>query len=530
MLSFVTTAAALVALTVATVDVNPGMETAFSTLSWNKWTKSAKLNPRVQHIPLTPEQSHLRPPPAFIPATFEMFIGSSAYRDGYRCGKTLFTAFKRATYPERLHFGILEQVYKGDSTCLGEYCKLAAEEWPEDTNCRYKSLITVDTRDAGESAGCTTARHLQQKLVGDQEFCLQVDAHTIFTNRWDENIVADWGSINNEMAVMTIYPHHPHDFMIKDNGDNAIYNSIPHLCTTVKGETSNLTRIVGASMISDSWMPQMAALWGGGYSFSKCHAERKVLVDSHTPWLWDGEEFLRSANYWTHGYDLYSPSRLGNVLYHNYSEKPASFWTTPIDFVKKGIDATMARNRVRLRLGLPIKGLVDTYEFEKYGFGKVRSFEQYLAFANISLDGWMNETNSCGQLHWVPYQNATEVETTVGHSWKLHSQDKEDGNAGSTTKETKKADGFKVKKHKLRDTVSLIEHAAYIAGENAGALEAKLRHGVHGFGSAFVFPAGFFVIVVTATMFVAFSSNLRSNGLRRRFCLYSKSKIARSYE
>ncbi|KAE8879910.1 hypothetical protein PF005_g7666 [Phytophthora fragariae] len=61
------------------------------------------------------------------------------------------------------------------------------------------------------------------------------------------------------------------------------------------------------------------------------HAERKVLIDSHTPWLWDGEEFLRSANNSTPGYDLYSPSRLGNVVYHNYAKKPASFWASPMD-------------------------------------------------------------------------------------------------------------------------------------------------------------------------------------------------------
>uniref|UniRef100_A0AAV1U1R3 Glycosyltransferase, GlcNAc n=1 Tax=Peronospora matthiolae TaxID=2874970 RepID=A0AAV1U1R3_9STRA len=530
MLSFVKTAAVLAGLTVAKVDVNPGKEISFSTIWWNNWTNSTKLNPRVQHIPLDPEQSHLRPPPADIPATFDMFIGSSAYRDGYRCGKTLFTAFKRATYPERLHFGILEQIYEGDPTCLDEYCKLAAEEWSEDESCRYQDLVTVDTRDAAESAGCTTARHLQQKLIGDQEFCLQVDAHTIFTNRWDEDIVADWRSINNEMAIMTTYPHHSHDYMIKENGDNAIQNSIPHLCMVVKGETSNLTRIARASMISDSWAPQMAALWGGGYSFSKCHAERKVLVDSHTPWLWDGEEFLRSANYWTNGYDLYSPSRLGHVLYHNYSAKPASFWKAPVDPVKKSMDAAMARNRVRLRLGMPFKGVVDTFEFDKYGFGKVRSFAQYLKFANISFEGWMNETNSCGQLHWVPYENATEVEMTVGHGWKLHSQDENKWIAESTMKKTREADDFDVELHEFRGVLTLSENASYVTSENAKTLDAKLRQGVHEFGSTCGLPVVFFVIAVIATVFVALSSNIRSNAIRRRVCLYLKNRRGRNLD
>ncbi|GMF28995.1 unnamed protein product [Phytophthora lilii] len=544
MLRFLTTAVLLV-LASAEDDVNEA-ETNYSTISWDNWTKSAKLNPRVQHIPLDPAQSHLRPPPAYIPESFDMFVGSSVFRDGYRCGKTLFTALKRASHPERLHFGILEQIYEGDPTCLDEYCKMAAEEWPEDTECRYKHQITIDTRDAAESAGCTTARHLQQLLVGDQEFCLQVDGHSVFTNRWDENILADWASIDNEMAVMTMYPHHTHEGMIKENGDNNVINSIPHLCTTIKGG-NGLTRIVGASMISDSFMPQMAALWGGGYSFSKCHAERKVLVDSHTPWLWDGEEFMRSANYWTYGYDLYSPSMLGNVLYHNYSAKPASFWVTPMDPEKKALDTEMGQNRVRLRIGIPFKGAVDTFELDKYSFGKVRSFEQYLQFANISFEGWMNDTNSCGQLHWVPYENPAEVEETVGRGWKLYPDEEEaeapDANEGDETQadEEDEAESDNTPVELDAEPVEPVEQVVAAQVKNAVAVDedhdvkmaAKLREGVPNPAKKSTKSSssiGLFVMVFCAAMFVTVSNDGTSRAIRRRICVNMKNRTHRSFE
>ncbi|KAJ8546828.1 hypothetical protein ON010_g11407 [Phytophthora cinnamomi] len=377
------------------------------------------LDPTVQHVPLDPYDKSLRPPPAKVPTAFEIHIGSSVFRDGHRCGKTLFTALKRAVYPERLRFGILEQLVEGDPTCVDEYCKMALQEWPDYPECRYKDRIQVNPRPAGEASGCTTARHQQQKMIGDEEFCLQVDGHSIFTNGWDEVMLDEWKGIDNEMAVLTVYPHDLHEF-IKENGDNNAPDWIPHLCTTIKGG-NGLTRIVGASIKRNAKIPQMAALWGGGLSFSKCHAERNVPVDSHTPWLWDGEEFLRSADYWTHGYDLYSPSRIGNVLYHNYSKKPASFWESPYDPAQKALETEMTHNRVRLRVGLDFKGQVDGYELNKYKFGTARSFEQYMKFANMSFDGWMNETNSCGQLHWVPYANATEVEEIVGGGWKMRS-------------------------------------------------------------------------------------------------------------
>ncbi|KAE8887942.1 hypothetical protein PF001_g16114 [Phytophthora fragariae] len=50
---------------------------------------------------------------------------------------------------------------------------------------------------------------------------------------------------------------------------------------------------------------------------SKCYlyTQRKVLVDSQALRIVPATV---SVNYWAYGYDLYSPSRLGNILYHNY--------------------------------------------------------------------------------------------------------------------------------------------------------------------------------------------------------------------
>ncbi|KAI9916222.1 hypothetical protein PsorP6_016708 [Peronosclerospora sorghi] len=379
--------------------------------------RPVKLNPIVQHIPLDPSKVHLRPPPAKIPETFNIFVGISVFRDGYRCGKTIFTGIKRARYPERLYFGIVDQVDAGDERCYDAYCKMAEAEWPEKGPCPYKEHIRVDVHSASESRGPTLARYHQQKLIEQEEFCLQVDGHSIFTNLWDENLLAEWKRVNNEMAVLSTYVHHMHNF-IKDNGDNVISVPLPHLCATMRGRYG-LVRNGGASMIKDSKFPQLQALWGAGLSFSKCHAERRVPVDSHTLWMFDGEEFLRASRLWTSGYDFYSPSLLGSVIYHNYSKVPARFEHITVNTEVKKREREMAVNRFYHLMGQPVKGLIDTFELDKYGFGSVRSFQTYLQFCGVTFQKGVNDTESCEQLHWVPYENATEVEALMGNGWKL---------------------------------------------------------------------------------------------------------------
>ncbi|RLN96349.1 hypothetical protein BBJ28_00026085, partial [Nothophytophthora sp. Chile5] len=378
------------------------------------------LDPSVQHIPLDPTQSMLRPPPPHVPSSFDIFVGTTIFRDSFRCGKTLVSALKRATYPDRLRFGIVDQELEGDVTCLEVFCQEAEAEWPEKGSCPYKDRIRVDAFPASESKGCTTARHRQQKLIRDEEFCLQVDAHSVFTNGWDEELVTDWLKADNEMAILSTYPHHSHSNHIKEDGDNHKLGIYPHLCT-VYSYRNTITRILGGGSIYDSKTPQLGALWGGGLSFSKCHSERNVPMDPHMPWLWDGEEYLRSVIVWTHGYDIYSPSEDGSVIYHNYTKNPIQrgweSWEDPE--VQKQVTA-MTYNRYRLLLGVDFTGMVNTTELGKYGLGSVRSYAQYKAFSGITLEQGQQDNNSCKQLHWVPYANATEVEATVGGGWKLH--------------------------------------------------------------------------------------------------------------
>jgi hypothetical protein len=63
----------------------------------------------------------------------------------------------------------------------------------------------------------------------------------------------------------------------------------------------------------------------------------------------------------------------------------------------------MAANRFRLIVGKPFKGPVDTFEMDKFAFGKVRSFADSLKFSGVTFEVRKNDTNTC------PYTDLSEV-------------------------------------------------------------------------------------------------------------------------
>ncbi|CAK4890542.1 unnamed protein product [Aphanomyces euteiches] len=401
-------------------------------------TLRVDLDPTTQNIPANPALAHLRPPEPRIPPTFDIFVGISAFRDGIRCGTTLLTAFQRADHPDRVFFGVVDQVHPGDDTCLDSYCQQAAAVWPNETTCRYKQQITVDTRPADESRGPTLARHYQQRLVGNQEFCLQVDAHSAFTKHWDTELVRDWNATSNEMAILSTYIHNINQNILPD-GTNKHAAQSTHLCQTKRGGFNNV-RNVGADLIYDSTMPQMSALWGAGYSFGKCHAEKRVPVDSHTPWVFDGEEFQRASHLWTYGYDMYSPSVKGLMVYHNYTAVPAKFYQLPAATAKeRSVEQERSNNRIKFLLGIPFQGEIDAEELSKYTYGPVRSLASYLKFAGVEFGPNATDNHSCYQLHWVPFELPETIEALLP-GWRM---------SKATPKPTEVASTAATRRHKV---------------------------------------------------------------------------------
>jgi hypothetical protein len=180
--------------------------------------------------------------------------------------------------------------------------------------------------------------------------------------------------------------------------------------------------------------PLLAPLWSAGFSFSKCHAERKVPYDPLLPFIFDGEEFTRFARFWTRGYDIYSPNEI--IFAHDYMKKMlkeipphmgephkanggGTYEIDTNEWSRNGMNAQYRRRifddavqRVNLLLKGPenIPASEDIHPYaemigtlSKYGLGMKRTLDQLIEFTGIDLRSNRVYGDRCRGLEWVPF-------------------------------------------------------------------------------------------------------------------------------
>lgn len=336
----------------------------------------------------------------------DLHINIASYRDPL-CPKTLFYMFTKATNPEKLFVRIIQQNDpEVDVDCLEEYCNLMNADKGE---CPYKDQVFIHNIHAKDAAGPMWARGIisqdmekayKDGLIKPQDHCMSIDSHMNFEPDWDSKMVAMWDDANNEYAVLSTYVQD-----VEHLGSTK--HQVPHLCM-VKF-TSNV-RTDATKCANDLIRPKLTnAIWGAGLSFSKCHAELKVMVDPHTPHIFDGEEFNRAARFWTYGYDIYTPNKV--LVLHNYHESQSNpiAHTWGMNRNKHGSFADSSY-RLYTMIGYP-GGEKDEQKAihlrqSKYGLGDRRSLDQLYDFSGVdvrnrkkSIDG----KNRCGNISWVPF-------------------------------------------------------------------------------------------------------------------------------
>lgn len=215
-----------------------------------------------------------------------IFVVVASYRDP-ECRSTVEDIFLRANYPERIRVGVIDQrsLVDMDLTCgqPAEPC----ERNPTQAFCQYGHLIDYLEYDAQLMVGPTFARHLGHRMYRGEYFIMQVDSHVRFVTNWDQDIINQWKSIGNEMAVLSTYLSD-----ITNSIDPTTHQSVRESRTIMcnvefewKGDSKEHIKynIQPSNKPHIKVSPMLHPFWAAGFSFARGHFGVQVPYDPHLP-------------------------------------------------------------------------------------------------------------------------------------------------------------------------------------------------------------------------------------------------------
>eukprot|EP00927_Polykrikos_kofoidii_P050114 TRINITY_DN4404_c0_g2_i1.p1 TRINITY_DN4404_c0_g2~~TRINITY_DN4404_c0_g2_i1.p1 ORF type:complete len:495 (-),score=60.12 TRINITY_DN4404_c0_g2_i1:106-1590(-) len=354
-----------------------------------------------------------------------------------RTVQTLVSLFSNADLAQRVHVGVVQQnddvdvdALKGLCDRLGTPLKLT-QSWMEKTKhnqashhrtngeddwgqdrftaeslaaCVPASRVRVYRMSTSEAAGPVFARSHQPLLLsqGDdmEDFCLQIDAHTIFTKGWDTSLVEQWASVDNDYAVISTYPTGA-DLLEKGDVPNVNKHwEMPHLCNATI-VNAGIVRNSQAGAAANLQKPALSKFWAAGLSFSRCHAERDVPGDPNLKQIFNGEEFSRGARLWTNGYDFYSLARPVLGTYYGDDKGGLGGWNV----VSSENEASEKRLRALLASDADIR---DRSQLDGYDVGKRRHLQDYFALTGVNTrDGSVRQT-PCMVTKWTKWLDTAD--------------------------------------------------------------------------------------------------------------------------
>lgn len=346
-----------------------------------------------------------------------IFIGIASYRD-WQCSSTVESAFQRAAHPERIRIGVVDQIHLGEDDLCSKPPNGSCEENPTQAICLYKDQIDFLTLDAALSVGPVFARHLGYRLYRGEYFVVQSDAHVAFVQGWDDEIIAQWHTARNEMAILTAYVSGVDDHIDLKTGKRTS-KARPIMCMSDFEGSGKMKHLrhgqqpEGDPHIHD--MPTLEPFWAAGFSFGRGHFVVNIPYDQHLPWIFQGEEISIGLRGFSYGYDYYTPEKA--AMYHFYGRKEIPmFWENTQKYKGSGY---LGMNRLNSIIHMQPKSEMNhtwirTDEI-KYGLGQVRDINLFFETFGIHVETQTVEAHLCTfvgkpmQKKFIPYLRPNEM-------------------------------------------------------------------------------------------------------------------------
>lgn len=292
----------------------------------------------------------------------KIFISIASYRDSELI-PTIEDCLKQAKNPKNLIFGISRQFHPEDGfDDLSKYKK-------------RKNFKIIETP-YEKSLGVCDARHHIQKLYDDEEYYFQLDSHHRFSKDWDVNLKACLSSLKKsgyKKPLLTAYlpsydPDQKGEARLNDVWRTYIDRFMPEGPIFIFPES-----------IQD-WQnksePELARFISGHFIFSDGSFVKEVPYDPEL--YFHGEESSLGARAYTHGYDLFHPTK--PWVWHHYTREGK----------KRHWDDSPKWEQLNRKSFLRYKKLfgmdnIKRVHIKKYGFGKVRSLKDYEIYSGLQF-------------------------------------------------------------------------------------------------------------------------------------------------
>jgi hypothetical protein len=294
-----------------------------------------------------------------------IFISVASYRDPELI-PTVQHCIKQAKYPENLRFGICWQ--KDDT---------------EDISSILSDNMKVYDCDWRESRGACWSRHVIQKnLFNNEDYYLQLDSHHRFLPNWDQELfdLMEYAKGFSDKPLIGTYgtTYWP------NQKDDELHNVCYKINTFDKfGDDGDLiSRPNPISNITDKLPLITARLLSGHFIFGENSFVHDCMYDPN--FYFRGEELVLSARAYTHGYDMYHPTK--PIIWHEYLRADKhKHWSDHIKsngILVEGEDRNIrSKERQRKLFGIERNDI----NFGKYALGKSRSLHDYELYAGIDF-------------------------------------------------------------------------------------------------------------------------------------------------